>query len=136
MTRYAARTKVPVSKSRMEIEAAVKKYGATGFGSGWMTTPGQKDRAVVQFQIAQRQVRFSLHMDPKVEERQKWRALLLVVKAKLEAVDAGIATIEQSFFAEIVHPETGQTVYEMASKQLALAYEQGTSMPLLPGVAT
>ena len=34
--------------------------------------------------------------------RQKWRALLLVVKAKLEAVSAGISTLEAEFLANIV----------------------------------
>lgn len=34
--------------------------------------------------------------------RQAWRALALVIKAKLEAVDAGIVTFEEEFMAQIV----------------------------------
>jgi hypothetical protein len=36
--------------------------------------------------------------------RSRWRALLLVIKAKLEAVDVGISTIEQEFLANVVLP--------------------------------
>ena len=39
-------------------------------------------------------------------ERQAWRALLLVIKAKLEAVEAGITSIEQEFLPNMVLPET------------------------------
>ncbi len=38
------------------------------------------------------------------EVRSRWRALLLVVKAKLEAVECGISTIEREFLAFIVMP--------------------------------
>jgi hypothetical protein len=38
------------------------------------------------------------------EQRSRWRALQLVVKAKLEAVECGISTMEQEFLAFIVLP--------------------------------
>ena len=38
-------------------------------------------------------------------ERQAWRALLLVIKAKLEAVEAGITSIEQEFLPNMVLPD-------------------------------
>lgn len=37
-------------------------------------------------------------------KRQRWRALLLVVKAKLEAIEAGISTLEHEFLANVVLP--------------------------------
>lgn len=41
--------------------------------------------------------------------RQRWRALALVIKAKLEAVASGITEFEQEFLAHIVLPD-GRTV--------------------------
>jgi hypothetical protein len=156
MARYAATTEVPVEKSKMEIEATVRRYGADGFMSAWAD-----DRATVQFRCQNRVIRFimtlpsanekrftqwrqtpnsafqtrSPHAARKLWEqacRQKWRALALLVKAKLEAVDAGIASFEEAFFADIVMPD-GRTVYEAAREPLALAYASGKTVPLLPG---
>jgi hypothetical protein len=59
--------------------------------------------------------------------RQRWRALALVIKAKLEAVAAGITTVEDEFLAHTVLPD-GSTVGEWAKPQLALAY-QSAQMP-------
>ncbi len=43
--------------------------------------------------------------------RQRWRALALAIKAKLEAVECGIVTFDQEFLAHIVGPD-GRTVGE------------------------
>jgi len=66
------------------------------------------------------------------ELRQRWRALLLVVKAKLEAVECGISTLEQEFLAFIVLPGD-QTVGEWMIENALPALRMGT-MPqaLLP----
>ena len=37
--------------------------------------------------------------------RQRWRALLLIIRAKLEAVASGITTLENEFLANIVLPD-------------------------------
>lgn len=145
--RYASDTGVSVEKSRGEIERTLARYGADGFG--YFTEPG---RAVVAFRIEGRQIRFLLTMpdrksrefthtpakgDPRSAEgaetaweqacRQRWRALALVIKAKLEAVTAGITTIEDEFLAHTVLPD-GSTVGQWVKPQLAVAYEQG-AMP-------
>ena len=142
MTRYAADTSVSQDKSRSEIEATLKRYGATSFMYATMPTS-----AVVGFIIEGRQIRFGLPMpDPTDREfthtpakrgprapaaaekaweqagRQRWRALALVIKAKLEAVAAGITTIEDEFLAHTVLPD-GSTVGQFVKPQLALAYE-------------
>jgi hypothetical protein len=128
-TRYAAHTKVPVRRSRDEIERTVERYGADAFGH--LRADG---KAKVQFRKDGRTVRFEVPIDPDPkQERQKWRALALVIKAKLEATASGILTFEESFFAHIVMPD-GRTVYEAAREPLALAYERGGGdVPLLPG---
>jgi len=64
--------------------------------------------------------------------RQRWRALALVIKAKLEAVDAGVTTVEEEFLAHIMLPD-GSTVSEWVAPQLKQVYAGGTMPALLPG---
>jgi hypothetical protein len=59
--------------------------------------------------------------------RQRWRALALVIKAKLEAVSAGITTVEDEFLAHTILPD-GRTMGEWAKPQIAEAYRIG-AMP-------
>lgn len=145
MSRYAAETSVSQDRSRAEIEATLKRYGATSF-----MYASEQTAAMIGFRISDRMVKFVLPMpDPKSREfthhsrgqrtpdaalkaweqagRQRWRALALVIKAKLEAVAAGITTIEDEFLAHTVLPD-GSTVGQFMKPQIAIAYEQG-SMP-------
>ena len=149
MPRYAEATKVSSSDSRAEIERTLSRYGATGFMYGW-----EGNQALVAFKMNDRHVKFVLPMPPKSEFsttpsrgwarspeqvekaweqacRQRWRALALVVKAKLEAVAAGITVFEDEFLAHIVLPD-GQTAGQWIKPQLAVAYESGQMPPLLP----
>lgn len=64
--------------------------------------------------------------------RQRWRALALVIKAKLEAVEAQISTVEQEFLPFIQLP-TGGTVGEWVTPQLSAVYGRGELPALLPG---
>lgn len=153
MARYAVSTEVPADRSRSEIERTLQRYGASHFAYGW-----GPDGATVGFTAAGRHVRFQLPMpdrdDPAFTRtetgrdrsptaaqaaweqacRSSWRALALVVKAKLEAVSAGITTFEAEFLAHIILPN-GLTVGEWAAPQLEAVYaDGGRSMPaLLPG---
>ncbi len=158
MTQYAAETKVPIEKTRAEIESTVRRYGADAFVSGW-----EGERASVQFRCGGRYVRLSMvlpsrsapdfattlkgnqHAKAEVARskasgdklwdqacRQKWRALALMIKAKLEAIESGIVTFEEEFFAHVIMPD-GRTVYEHAKAPLALAYDSGEVRPLLGG---
>lgn len=129
MTRYASKTQVPVTRSRAEIERTLTRYGADAFGYGW-----DGERQVVSFRAQGRYIRFAMATsDTPQEERQRWRALLLVVKAKLEAVESGITTFEEEFLAHIVLPDN-RTVGEWLEPQLEAAYNAG-GMPrlLMPG---
>jgi hypothetical protein len=150
MTRFAAGTDVPVERSRNEIERTLARYGASQFLYGW-----DPSGAVIAFvngrDDERRQVRFHLPLpdrnDPKFvfhsrgrrtdteidrryEQacRQRWRALLLVVKAKLEAVESGIATFEDEFLAYICLPDGG-TVSDLLGPQIADAYLSGQMPP-------
>ena len=64
-------------------------------------------------------------------EREAWRRLLLLVKAKLEVVAEGVSTFEREFLPDILLPD-GSTVYQMLAPQLEQAYESGDMPSLLP----
>jgi hypothetical protein len=125
---YAERTRVPVAQSRTELERVLQRYGATAFGYGW-----EDGNAVVQFRVAERYVRISVGIpDDAQQERQRWRALVLVVKAKLEGVEAGIETLEEAFMAHVVLPDN-TTVGAFMLPQIEQAYTSGGMPKLLPG---
>lgn len=137
MARYAAATKVPAERTRQEIEAALKRYGADQFISGW-----EANRAMIGFRVKNRHVRFELPVpavtgtpsaqrNAEQEIRQRWRALLLVIKAKLEAIESSISTFENEFLAHIVLPNN-RTVADVLLPQIANAYKTG-QMPKLLG---
>jgi hypothetical protein len=141
MARYASETSVSVEKnSRNEIERTLKRYGAQSFAYG---TEGR--RATIGFRIADRLIRFNLILpDPANKEftehsrglrtaeaaekaweqacRQRWRALALVIKAKLEAVAAGITTVEDEFLAHTMLPD-GSTFGQWAAPQMQAMIE-------------
>lgn len=139
---YAEGTTVPFDKSVSEIVTLVRKAGAEQIGQmedvGYFT---------VGFRLADRLIRFrvdfpSLDQMPKFDgrqrmltpaqrqdrltqaKRQRGRALLLVIKAKLESVESGIETIEQAFLANVVMSD-GRTVYERVAEPMALEYREG-----------
>jgi hypothetical protein len=134
---YAERTAVPVGRSRLEIETMLAKQGADAFAFGW-----ENGRAVVTFRLDGRYVRFEVPpaaaegMTPNQvaqAERTRWRALMLVIKAKLEAVSAGIETTEEAFLPHVVMPD-GSTVKDWLAPQLEQAYATGEMPPLLPAL--
>lgn len=154
MSRYAENTSVSSEASRGEIERTLARYGASSFMYGW-----DQDKAIVGFIANDRQVRFELPLpDRKSREfthtparnlvrtaaqqaeayeqavRQRWRALALVIKAKLEAVEAGIVTFEQEFGMHYMLP-SGQTVSQWLSPQLDRVYEDQSMPALLPAGA-
>lgn len=137
---YAAYTVVPVQKTRMEIETLLERAKARQFG---VASDYEKGEARVQFRLHDRIVRFVMPLpDPKKlgtgerylrAERQKWRALLLVLKAKLESVESTIETFEEAFLAHIVMPNDA-TVADIIRPQIAESYKTG-KMPKALGPA-
>jgi hypothetical protein len=131
---YANRTSVRPEKSRAEIERTLARYGATGFAYGTDT-----GRAMIGFQTKERRIRFLLPLVPpnrctqlQAEQfvRSRWRALLLSIKAKLEAVQAGIESFDEAFMPHIVMPN-GQTMAEHSIPYIKEAYSTGKMPPLL-----
>lgn len=127
---YASGTQVPVERSKAEIERLLARYGCSEFGSGWAKTPGGQDFAHVTFRHGDTRIMLGLPMPVPsdflwstsgrgrarkrtvaqaeeayaAEKRRRWRSLLLVIKAKLEAVDSGISTLEREFLSDVVLP--------------------------------
>lgn len=144
---YAKGTEVPVSRSRDEIERTLARYGASTFAYGW-----DSGRALIEFVVDRRRIRLTVpladraahkvgpgyrsrtpaQIDKIVDQiaRERWRALLLVVKAKLEAIESGISTLEDEFLAFTVLPN-GRTVGEWAAPQLD-DLSSGGMLALLP----
>jgi len=156
--KFAENTSVPPEKSRMEIEMAVKRYGAEQFYSGW---DEMAKSAVIGFRMENRIVQFKLRIPPPLEEfdgsvklsygnhrrrtrdemkkaqeqeeRRRWRCLHLAIKAKLEAVATKIASFDAEFLAHVVLPD-GSTVGEWVGPQLDEVYS-GRKMPaMLPAL--
>ena len=143
MAIYAKQTTVSPEKSRAEIEAILTRYGASQFLYGW-----QGEQAVIAFEANGRRIRFILPLphaaerspkgrrvkNPKQaldrETRQRWRALALAIKAKLEAVQSNIATFEDEFLPYTVLPN-GMTAGEWLQPQIERAYETRSMPPLL-----
>jgi hypothetical protein len=127
---YASGTVVPVAKTRAEIERLLDKAKAKQYGTA---VDYDLATARVQFRLHDRVIRFSIMLPDRAKlkgdryerhERQRWRALLLVLKAKLESVESNIETFEQAFLANIVMPDD-QTVAAHVVPQIAEAYASG-----------
>lgn len=148
---YAASTSVSTEASRAEIERTLTRYGAQSFAYGW-----RADQAMIEFAAHDRRIRFVLVLPDKNDPdfwttpggrrqrtadaaykaweqacRQRWRALALVIKAKLEAVEASISDFEDEFLANIVLPD-GSTAGGWMRPQIDEAYRTGQMPPMLP----
>lgn len=143
---YAEETKVPLEKSIAEAVALLRKHGAARIAQY-----EEPDSFQIQFEMQDRQVRFkiglvtewkgpvsgrnghAINVKAKIEQhnRQRGRALLLVIKAKLESIESGVETFEQSFLAQIV-TANGRTVHERIEDQISDEYRSGAVTALLP----
>lgn len=147
-TRYAEGTSVSMAKSREEIERLLSRYGATSFMYGT-----DANTAAIAFEMSGRRIRFSLkyptlqsfaYTRNNVERttatqkaaydqeiRRLWRSLTMIIKAKLEAIEAGVTTLEEEFLAQTMMPNN-QTVAEWFEPQIDQIYRSGMMPPLLP----
>lgn len=146
---YATETSVPISQSKAEIERLLEKNGADQFMSAY-----DENRAMIQFRIQGRHIRFTLLMPREADfrmtptryhmrspsarkeawekaKRARWRALLLCVKAKLATIESGIASFEEEFLAYTVLPDNS-TVAEFMLPQVEQAYLSGDAPKMLP----
>lgn len=130
MPDYARQTKVPVQQSRREIEDLLDAYGAQAFA--FMK---EADSAAIAFRMNDRNYvvkltlpdlrefettpsgrhRYSWNAKTAHEQavRARWRALLLLLKAKLIAVADGVTTVEDEFLSSAMLND-GRTVGDWA----------------------
>lgn len=110
MPKYAEGTKVTVESSRGEITGILAKHGVQRMG--WQTSP---DGDELLFELKGRNYRFQIKKptlvevrrdypntysyDAKLEAewRRRWRANVLLIKAKLEFADGGDTSVEREF---------------------------------------
>jgi hypothetical protein len=120
MSRYASNTTVGIGRSQDEIRTVLRRYGVTS-----LALVEHENRAGVQFTIKTLAVKIDCPLPNRSDaqttptgrvrrsetvaeqkyaqaNRQVWRALLLAIKAKLEVVESGIATVEEEFMPYIV----------------------------------
>jgi hypothetical protein len=143
---FARDTTVPAERSRQQIEETMRRYGADSFFSGW-----KEGAAYLGFRAQGRYIKFVLALPPRddkrfthqkigsrwkartpdraaaaweQEGRRMWRALLLVIKAKLEAVASGISTFENEFLANIMLPDQ-RVLGEVVAPWVKGLYETG-----------
>jgi hypothetical protein len=142
VTKYAAGTTVSISRSCDAIRKMLHDHGATNFTYG-----EQEYGASILFKIHDRFYRMSIVYPAlstfrssqrtliqqkaayEAEQRRRWRSLVLVVKAKLEAAASEITTIEQEFLGYAVLPNSS-TVSEWFEVRAEEIYTSGR-MPLL-----
>lgn len=153
--RFAEGTSVWTDRSRAEIDQLLIRYGATRFFYGMNV-----DSAMVAFEMNGRRIKFILPMPeraaPEFNEvrvnqfqitakratpqqaadkyeqatRQRWRALVLCIKAKLESVESKIETFEEAFLPHIVM-QNGRTIGEALLPDLAKLIDTAKMPPLL-----
>jgi hypothetical protein len=147
---YAENTSVSPARTREELEKFLVRKGATGYAAGW-----EVDRNVVSFIWRDRHVRVEVPLldrtDPKIthseggrrrtarqqEEaydkmiRSRWRAVFLIIKAKVETIELGASTLDQEFGMSYVLPD-GTTVAENVLPRLQEAFATGRVPALLP----
>ena len=151
---YATTTDVPVERSKAEIETLLIRHGCDAVATAW---DGKLQKAVVQFRMGNRHMRFQITIpDPGDEAfiwssrgkrttatqvklyhqaiRSRWRSLLLCIKAKIEAVESDIETVDEAFMAQLVLPD-GQTVGQKLLPAVCEAYKTGT-LPPVAGLLT
>ncbi len=146
---YAQSTTVSIEKTQSEIQTLLRKFGSDDIGIRTNNEFGQ-----IGFSCRGRLIRFTLPLPLPTDKvfskdargfqrtakaglaaweqacRTRWRALLLCIKAKLEAVDSKIEHFEEAFLAQTVNPGTGKTVAEEIRPMLIESYKSGVGQNL------
>jgi hypothetical protein len=141
---YAAGTSVPVERSKAELDRILHRVGADERGiinqSGFVTVAFRLEGVTVRLRVPLKpidEVASEANLDPprgwkgwtpakrrswcereaEQVERERWRVLVLLCKAKLEAVALGHTTVKREFLHDIV-VKGGRTVGEVILGQL------------------
>jgi hypothetical protein len=151
---YAEGTSVSVAKSRMELDQLLQKSGAAQRG---FADDDSRGLAVIWFTLKERQYRLEVPLPKMTDDavkyvwrrgskylrgadqaraaheqlcRTRWRAIVLLIKAKLEAIEIGLSTPEREFLADLLLPD-GRRLHQALTPQIAETYATGAPPPLL-----
>ncbi len=128
----------------------MRRWGADGFMSSWEGTLSSiafkykglearitlampdRDSEEILYTPAKRLLRAVAEQERAYDQavRQRWRALLLYIKANLEAIDSGIISFEQAFLPHFVLVD-GRTVTDSLMPQIYSALEGKELLPML-----
>lgn len=141
---YAQDTSVSVERSQAQIQQLIISRGAGQFAAMFDL---EHSRAIVLWTMNGRQIKLFVPLPDQNEDRFKfptrggkhqyhrenpegrrrtlweqscrsrWRAILLIVKAKFEAIDSGCTTFEREFLADTVMAN-GKTLSQWAEPQV------------------
>lgn len=130
--RYAETTKVPVSSSQAEISSILEKHGIEKIGM-----VKEKGSASLWFEHLSRYYKLNVPIpekckDPEQEMKRAWRVLILLVKAKFEAISAGISNVEEQFYADTIMPD-GNRLIDHAADQISQALKNRQPLQLTFG---
>lgn len=106
--------------------------------AGHSTAEELREYAMLSFKLKDRAIRLDVPMPTQrevgskanleVRTRERWRAIALIVKAKLQAVEAGVDTIETAFLANVVTGD-GRTVGQILIPRMSEAVQSGRLLP-------
>ena len=143
MRAYAQDSAVSIDRSRAEIERILTRAGATAF-----MYARREGHAAIIFQLTGRTMRFTvleasaadpivcstpsgrrrrpaaIQVETERETRRRWRAFVLILKAKLEAIHSGVVSMEEEFLP-YMQLQDGRTVAEWSESGLKPALELG-----------
>jgi hypothetical protein len=134
--RFAEGTTVDAAKSRQAIDNLLSQYGC---GQRAIAHDDASMRAIVTFRFKDRFLKLEVKLkppprkDPKQFEREAWRRMLLLLKAKFEAIAEGSSTFEGEFLAAVMLPD-GRTVADEVRGAIEQAYTTGQVSRLLPAL--
>ena len=156
---YAKGTTVEVARSRAEIDSLLSKNGASSVGIlrdseksiavVAFTIHGAKFRLEIPMPTMAEVEQALTEVKPKrwwgwndeekgryrqaeiaQRERERWRAILLLIKSKLEIVRIGLSSVEREFMADLVLPG-GQRAEAFFAEAIRRGLEAGDAAPML-----
>lgn len=155
MKAFAENTSVSVERSKAELDTLLGKAGANSRG---IVSDDQQGQAIVAFTLGGGKYRLSVPLPKLADfpksggapkgwllwssekrdqwrykqweqaSRQRWRALILVVKSKLEIIRLGLSSAQREFMADLILAN-GQTVSEMMATPGNRLLAQSTEGP-------
>lgn len=133
MTFYAEKTQVPISRSRVQIENELTRYGIQEYGIGHSPRGTgiifRHNSKVYKMNVNEpNEDEFDTQQKLEQAKRSRWRLLLLCVKAKLNLIQSGQSSFEDEFLAYMALPD-GSTMADFMKLPENIERLAKTKMP-------